>query len=361
MPVSPPRQPARSRRTAAGLAARRAHRARLGRREAWPSAAASRAACSPPLRLGQHRQPLARPSTVTRRQGFAVAGLGARPALRLRARRKRAAPRPPPCARRQLLPQRLLRSGGGKRLQLRRAALPSALDLGPSARTSAPAGPVPRPRLLRQHQPGRAPSRLGQPGEQAVAGRRASASARRASAAAAPAAASCASLAARSAHRRRASPALRRALGAAARPASPRACGPRPPPAPAAAARPPLPRLRSATRTGSAADSSRASARRSRRRIGSTLPVIGMSRKPAGGAVQLLGQHGAGQEVRPGRRTEAQQQVGAARSASEWPSAAPIRKRHSRLPRRASVEPLGEVARGQRLAPLVEQHGDRGR
>ena len=61
--------------------------------------------------------------------------------------------------------------------------------------------------------------------------------------------------------------------------------------------------------------------------------MIGVVRKDRCRSEQLLGQHRADEQVRPGRRAERQQQVSASRAArSSCPSAAPIRKRASRLP-----------------------------
>src|SRR3569623_292724 len=45
--------------------------------------------------------------------------------------------------------------------------------------------------------------------------------------------------------------------------------------------------------------------------IPSSFPMIGVVRKDRGGAEQLLGEHGAGEQVWPGRLAEGEQQVGA--------------------------------------------------
>ena len=88
----------------------------------------------------------------------------------------------------------------------------------------------------------------------------------------------------------------------------------------------------------------------------STFAMIGMVGKDAGRAPQLLGEHRAGQQMRPGRAAERRAaDRPCARSASSKPSAAPIRKRASRTPSsRHALEPLGERRRGERFAGLVE-------
>ena len=102
---------------------------------------------------------------------------------------------------------------------------------------------------------------------------------------------------------------------------------------------------------GSGANSSA----RTSRLIALTFAMIGMVRKDRRRPEQLLGKHRSHQQVRPGRRTEREEQVRTCRCASSWPSAAPIRNRASRLPpSRQRFELLRQLHRRERLAALVE-------
>ena len=85
--------------------------------------------------------------------------------------------------------------------------------------------------------------------------------------------------------------------------------------------------------------------------------VVGKDRWSRGTIARRASPGPAGAARSPGRTTAAGRR--SSRSASSWPSAAPIRKRASRLP--PSRQPssfLAKLHRRQRLAALVEQDGD---
>ena len=68
------------------------------------------------------------------------------------------------------------------------------------------------------------------------------------------------------------------------------------------------------------------------RRIQLSFAVIGMVRKDRCGTEQLFGEHRPDEQVRPGRRPERKQQVGAAPVGLIVAAVRPMRKRASRLP-----------------------------
>ena len=118
------------------------------------------------------------------------------------------------------------------------------------------------------------------------------------------------------------------------------------------------PRLRLGAGALAASSSGASSSARASRLIALTFAMIGMVRKDRRRPEQLLGEHRADQQVRPGRRTERQQQVGALR----------VAPRHGRRPRRSGTAPracrrrasasscFASCDRRQRLAALVEHH-----
>ena len=114
-------------------------------------------------------------------------------------------------------------------------------------------------------------------------------------------------------------------LEAARSPAPPRAC---------ACGRAPRRRRAPARRWRRSRRASRARAGEEERDVSCPLsfPMIGVVRKDARRAEQLLGEHGAGEQMRPGRLPKASSRSAARRSASPKPSAPPIRKRASRRP-----------------------------
>src|SRR4051794_34742516 len=88
--------------------------------------------------------------------------------------------------------------------------------------------------------------------------------------------------------------------------------------------------------------------------IPSSFPMIGVVRKDGGGAPQLFGEHRAGEEVRPGRLAEGQEEVGrgalglleAVGAADHEPGLAPAIVA-------PVLEPAGEFEGAERLALLV--------
>src|SRR5690349_20819740 len=90
-----------------------------------------------------------------------------------------------------------------------------------------------------------------------------------------------------------------------------------------------------------------------------SFPMIGVVRKQACRAEQLLGEHGAGEEVGPGRLAEGEQEV--CFSSFCFAEAVRAAEQEARLPFATvapGLQPLREGDRAQLLALLVEQDGD---
>ena len=91
----------------------------------------------------------------------------------------------------------------------------------------------------------------------------------------------------------------------------------------------------------------------------SSFAMIGMVGKDARRAEQLLGEHRAREQMRPGRLAEGEQQVGAgALGLAEAVGAADQEARLAHAVVAPALQPAGEVQRAELLAFLVEQDGD---
>src|SRR3954469_1816183 len=94
-------------------------------------------------------------------------------------------------------------------------------------------------------------------------------------------------------------------------------------------------------------------------RISLSFAMIGVIGKDAGGAEQLLGEHGPGEQMRPGRLAEGEQQIGAgALRIAETIGAPDQEPRLADAAVAPALELMGEGERAELLAFLVKQNGD---